>query len=525
MMEHIDQNKTGQSESLSQHQIEVGLRQLLRDGMASQTMGTLTGGAFLVAFAIKLGASNFVIGLLASIGPLAQLLQIPGVYLVEVVRKRKRITLFAAGIARVLWLAIIVLPFLYKKDNIVFVLLAILSATAGLGAIAGCSWNSWMRDLIPEKIMGSFFAKRMRYAVLAGIIVSLLAAGFLDLWAKFAPNLVLSGYIILFGVGLSAGLLGLFFISKIPEPPMAKSAEKVHLFKAIILPFRDRNYRKLITFLCTWNFAVNLAAPFFMVYMLNRLGLSMTWIIGLSILSQFMNYIFLSLWGRFTDLFSNKSVLAICAPLFILSIAAWPFTTLPEKHVFTIPLLIIIHMIMGIASAGIALSSGNISLKLAPKGQATSYLASNTVMNSLAAGIAPILGGKCVDFFSYKQIALNLTYTDQNSAITLSPMNLQSWDFFFLLAFLIGFFSLQLLFRVQEVGQVDEKIVFREFVSEVRMQVRTLSSVESIRSMVSFPIGIIKNLSGQNNIHAAQKNPDDVNIPPIEQGADSQERD
>jgi len=41
-------------------------------------MGILTGGAFLVAFAVKLGASNLVIGLLAAIGPLSQLLQLPG---------------------------------------------------------------------------------------------------------------------------------------------------------------------------------------------------------------------------------------------------------------------------------------------------------------------------------------------------------------------------------------------------------------------------------------------------------------
>jgi len=47
----------------------------IKDGVASQAMGVLTGGAFLIAFAIKLGASNFVIGLLAAIGPLSQLLQ------------------------------------------------------------------------------------------------------------------------------------------------------------------------------------------------------------------------------------------------------------------------------------------------------------------------------------------------------------------------------------------------------------------------------------------------------------------
>ena len=46
-------------------------------------MLTITGGVFLVTFALKMVASNLVIGLLAAIPPLAQLIQIPSVYLVE----------------------------------------------------------------------------------------------------------------------------------------------------------------------------------------------------------------------------------------------------------------------------------------------------------------------------------------------------------------------------------------------------------------------------------------------------------
>ena len=42
-------------------------------------METLAFGAFLVAFAIELGASNFVIGLLAATPHLSQLAQVPAV--------------------------------------------------------------------------------------------------------------------------------------------------------------------------------------------------------------------------------------------------------------------------------------------------------------------------------------------------------------------------------------------------------------------------------------------------------------
>ena len=76
-------------DTLTQDEIQSGLKTAIKDGMASTSMATLTGGAFMVAFALKLGASNLLIGLLAAIPPLVQLIQIPSIYLVENLRNRR----------------------------------------------------------------------------------------------------------------------------------------------------------------------------------------------------------------------------------------------------------------------------------------------------------------------------------------------------------------------------------------------------------------------------------------------------
>jgi hypothetical protein len=73
----------GPQPEITDKQSQAGLRALLFDGICSQVMGVFTGGAFLVAFALLLGASNKVIGLLAAIGPATQILQIPAIYLVD----------------------------------------------------------------------------------------------------------------------------------------------------------------------------------------------------------------------------------------------------------------------------------------------------------------------------------------------------------------------------------------------------------------------------------------------------------
>jgi len=484
-------------ERLNENQIQSALKFIIRDGVASQAMGILTGGAFLIAFAVKLGASNFVIGLLAAIGPLSQLLQLPSIFLVEKIRNRRVITVIAAGLSRLCWLIIALSPFIFPAKIAIAVLLILLVAISAFGAVAGCSWNSWMRDLIPQEILGSFFSKRMRIATGVGIVLSMAAAGFLDYWKKFFGKQEIAGYSILFLAGFAAGMLGVYYLTKTSEKRMPTGEAKVRLFKLLAQPFRDENFRKLIAFMCSWNFAVNLAGPFFMVYMLKRLELSMSFIIGLSIVSQVFNFLFLKIWGRFTDRFSNKSVLAISGPLFIFSILAWTFTTMPEKYFFTIPLLILIHIVMGLSSAGISLASGNISLKLAPQGQATAFLATNTIVNSVAAGIAPILGGKFADFFSGRQLEWTLKYTSPTGDFSLPTLSLQQWDFFFALAFVIGLYSLHRLAMVKEIGEVEEKIITRELFVEVRSQVRTLSSVEGLRQMVSFPFAIVRDFASK----------------------------
>jgi len=65
-------------DTLTEEEVQPGLKTLLKDGLTSQAMVTLTGGVFLVAFALKLGASNLQIGLLAAIPPLTQLTTFEG---------------------------------------------------------------------------------------------------------------------------------------------------------------------------------------------------------------------------------------------------------------------------------------------------------------------------------------------------------------------------------------------------------------------------------------------------------------
>ena len=90
-------------DQVTSKELEKGLKFIIYDGICTQSMGVLTGGAFLVAFALDLGASNFYIGLLAAIPFLAQTIQIPAVFLVEKVRARRGVSIIFSGVSRMFW--------------------------------------------------------------------------------------------------------------------------------------------------------------------------------------------------------------------------------------------------------------------------------------------------------------------------------------------------------------------------------------------------------------------------------------
>jgi len=479
-------------DNLSEEEIQKGLKNIIKDGLTTQAMLTLTSGIFLIAFALKLGASNMVIGLLAAIPPLSQLIQIPAIYLVEKFRVRRLICVYTTASSRAFWLLVALIPLLFSSDlGLIILIMALLFHTV-FAAISNCSWNSWIRDLVPERQLGTFFSKRMSFAMALGIILSLVAGFFVDHWKKMFPDYALYGYSILFFFGFVAGMFGVYFISNIPEPRMAKVERKTKFSEMILQPFKDRNFKNLIAFSGSWNFALNLAAPFFTVYMLKMLKLPLSFVIALSILSQLTSLIFLRVWGRISDHFSNKSVLSVSVPLFLICILAWTFTTMPDKHILSIPLLISIHFFMGISLAGVNLASRNISLKLAPKKQATPYLAANSIINSVTAGIAPIIGGAFADYFAKRELYWKIVYKGPNGGIDIPMLSFQQWDFFFFFAFLIGLYSIHRLAMIREEGEVEKRAVIHKFISEVKRPIRNFSTVGGLYH-IQFPVWLTKN--------------------------------
>ena len=101
-------------ENLSQEQIQGGMHWLNIHGVTAQSMTALQGGGpFLIAFVLSLGASNYEIGLIAALAFIGEFMQIPGLYLLHIFKKRRAIAFITGLIYRLLWALIILTPFLF----------------------------------------------------------------------------------------------------------------------------------------------------------------------------------------------------------------------------------------------------------------------------------------------------------------------------------------------------------------------------------------------------------------------------
>ena len=467
--------------------------------MTALGLFSITTSGFLAAFALALGANNLQIGILAALPFLTQILQLPSIWLVEKIRKRKAITLLTSIPTQLLWFVIALIPFFVQTPSrlAITLLMALMGLRGLMAAVGNCAWNGWIRDLIPQEVLGRIFSKRLMLSTMTAVVFSLGAAFFVDFWqAQTTGHKGIFGYsyVLLFGA-LFLGMASPLFLAFMPEPLMQTvPGTQPSIWERLTAPFRNRNFRQLIQFLFSWSFASNLAIPFFAVYMLRRLGMPLSWVIGLSVLSQLFNISFLRVWGRFVNRFSNKTVLSLCASLYLLVIFGWIFTDIPENYLLSLPLLAVLHIFAGIANAGITLTIGTIGLKLAPQGEATSYLASASLATNLGTGLGPLCGGLLGDFFSTRNLDLIFTWTDPVLSIRAPVISLTGLDFLFVIAFVVGLMILGILATIREEGEVSREVILESLMLPTREISRPMSSVPGYNLFSNFPFGYIKKI-------------------------------
>ncbi|HTF31718.1 MAG TPA: MFS transporter, partial [Flavitalea sp.] len=233
------------------------------------------------------------------------------------------------------------------------------------------------------------------------------------------------------------------------------------------------------------------------------------------IISQLCGIFAVGLWGRFADKYSNKTIIAIAAPLYILCILAWCFVGIYTNFISNLILLILIHIVTGITTSGINLSLINIGLKLAPRQESIVYLSAKNIITAFFSSVAPLIGGILADFFTSRRLNITAEWTDPKLNKVFRLLALHEWNFLFLIGAVLAVLSLQFLGRVKEVGEVEKDIVVKVMRSTIKTGLKDHFIVGNLLSLPEQVWGFVTRKSPATDQPPAElrkTNPHDANV-------------
>lgn len=370
-----------------------GLNYSLKDGVAWSVNDGL-GSSYVSPYMISaLKASDAQIGLLTSVPSLvANISQLESPRLMKRMSRKKLVTILVF-LQAIMWLPILSIAFLVSSsilDILLAPFLVIFFYTLYLmfGGLAGPAWSSWMGDLVPEKGRGRFFGRRNEIIGFAGLSAMLLAGFFLDL---FKTGSLLFGFATLFFIAMVARLVSRHFLIKQYEPKFKEEEKYYFSFSQFVRQIWKRgdkanNFGRFTLYVAMMSFAVNLAAPFFAVYMLRSLGFSYTIFIIITVSSLLIRLISMPWWGRFSDEYGRLRTLRIGGFLIPAIPILWMFSSHPAY-------LVMVEMFGGLAWAAFDLGSSNFIYDAVTRPKRGCCFAYFNVLNGLGIFIGATLGG------------------------------------------------------------------------------------------------------------------------------------
>jgi MFS family permease len=473
------------------------IRCIMAEGMVSRASEAISNSVFLISLALWLGASNSLIGLLGAIPFLSNIFQLVGVVVVQRLHDRRLIVLVSGFVGRMFLILVVIAPFFAHEKFAIWLVILGIALRYSMGAISACAFNSWSRDLIPMRSLGKFHGRRLTFFIIVAAAVGAIGAEIMERWpAELVENTGFTSYSFLFLIAMFLGVISMILIRKIPHPDLAedeknnyKNSFDRHVF---VKPFLNKHYRNLLFSLGSWNFAINIATPFFSVYMLSYLGYDTRIVVFMNICSQISNMFFLRIWGKMADQIGHNRILQIAAPLFVMCLLGWVLLSALSKNYDVRAYLLLLHIVMGCATAGMLLGSTTLSFALAPDKSATSFLAMYSIVSSLFSGMAPLFGGYFSEFLQH-----NLHHSSFAFA-GFKANEFGFWSVFFAASFLFAFIAMCFVMRLGEAEENSQKrLIQREIVSDAGKILRTISSIAGLREIIMTPmslaIGLAKN--------------------------------
>lgn len=379
---------------------DEGRRNLTRywfDGLFAAASDTIPIN-YLTLYLLALGATGSQVGLFTALTSLAAAAcLLPGALLVEHYGHRKEITVwFGGGLARFALLVLALLPLGFTGQALIWVVILLSVIRSAAGNLAFPAWMSITGDIVPQEGRGRYFGSRNFVMGIAAMLMTYLVGEFIT--RVGSPR----GYQLSLMLAFGVGLFSTYFFSRIKDQ---QASQPVHSSMRISLPDIWKDLRAAPLFLpfcfasALWNFSINIAGPFFNVYMVQDLKFTAAMVGVAAVSISISKMLIQKKVGEISDRWGPGRVQVVCMFLLPILPLIWIFITQLWQ-------VVALNFFGGFLWGAFELVSFNFLLQLTPDAVRARYSAVFQIVVTVALAGGAALGSSIILWWGYTGIFL-----------------------------------------------------------------------------------------------------------------------
>ncbi len=315
----------------------------------------------------------------------------------------------------------LVLGYLPKDggDTLVGLFVGFFLMTSLSQAFIGVGWTSWVRDIVPRAVSGTFFGRRNRWISLVTVGFLLLAIGLF-----YVAEEALWPFQVLIGVAVVARFVSLVWQYGIRTGREDVGVRQDNWVSHVRECLRAPGLLVFIVFAAWSNFWLAFVGPFIPVYCLEDLAITPGVFTGFVVTGSVFGMLGYTVFGRLTDRLGSLPVLVFGLIVWEVQNYLWLVVT-PETTWMLYPM----WAWGGFFSVGYLLGTFNLLLKLLPDRARVAGTSLYLAVTSVTAGVAPIIAGAVLArFVGEERVAMyHVGFAIKSTALLLGLLALRGF--------------------------------------------------------------------------------------------------
>jgi len=370
----------------------------------------LTSSTLVIYLIFGLSAPRIALGvaLIKAAPNLAGLLRLVTPALIQRLGDRKR---FCTGAYVLSGLVLLVLPlaavpgWLPSASKSLLAVVLLWCAYHVLEYLGSVALWSWIGDLVPWRTRGRFLGRRERWMV-AGQAAAMLVAGlFSYCWYEAFPKddcpaMAWIAYAVPAGLGAFCLIASTAFLLRTPHPSPRQDAAVRTTLAALLAPFADRRFVRLLCFGCWFSFFNGVTQAAQEMYPIRVLEIALLTSLAMRMGTRVGQFAISPWMGRLADRFGNRRVMMACLPIVATGTLFFMAAT-PHEWAWVAG-----AWVVWIAYAGVNVCLPNLMLRLSPGPARTAYVAAYQTASGLSVAASILLGGLAADYLRHEAFIL-----------------------------------------------------------------------------------------------------------------------